>query len=143
MPATLISKQAEAILRGNKLSLTHSRKSILAAFLQEDPSALSHADLESLVADTDRVTIYRTLHTFSESGIIHSISSADGSLRYALCKGECEQGHHHDDHVHFRCNKCGQTQCLEKIIIPEVAVPKGFRVEKKEMVMEGVCARCR
>ncbi len=133
---------ADSVLKNNRLSLTESRRRILELFLQHDPHALRHSDIESALHEIDRVTIYRTLQTFANKGIIHSIPGADGAARYGLCKGPCEQGHHHDEHVHFKCRKCGQIQCLDEIVIPPINVPYGFRVESKEMVVAGVCADC-
>ncbi|MGL1176149.1 Fur family transcriptional regulator, partial [Vibrio parahaemolyticus] len=66
--------------------VTDTRKKILHFFLESN-SALTHADIEQQMDATfDRVTIYRTLQTFVEKGIIHTIPSADNAIRYALCK---------------------------------------------------------
>src|SRR6478672_4707167 len=94
------------ILKKNGLSVTDSRRKILELFLARN-GALAHADIEkNTAAAFDRVTVYRTLQTFVEKGIIHEIPTTDNSVLYALCKHNCEQGHHHDNHVHFICNKC-------------------------------------
>jgi Fe2+ or Zn2+ uptake regulation protein len=95
------------ILRQSGLSVTDSRKKILDLFLATD-GALAHADIEKNTSNSfDRVTVYRTLQTFVEKGIIHQIPTTDNSILYALCKHNCEQGHHHDDHVHFICSNGG------------------------------------
>ena len=89
------------ILKHSQLSVTDNRLSILEIF-QKNSKALSHADIERLSEKHfDRVTIYRTLQTFVDKGIIHTIPTADNSIMYALCKEACSEGHHHDDHVHF------------------------------------------
>jgi Fur family ferric uptake transcriptional regulator len=91
------------ILKKNQLSVTEGRKKILELFLNS-PGALAHADIEKNTdASFDRVTVYRTLQTFVEKGIIHNIPTTDNSILYALCKDNCEAGHHHDNHVHFIC----------------------------------------
>ncbi|MGN6616276.1 MAG: Fur family transcriptional regulator [Ilyomonas sp.] len=130
------------ILRKNQLSVTGSRKKILELFQQSD-GALAHADIEKQTHEEfDRVTIYRTLQTFVEKGIIHPIPTADNSVRYALCKEECSEGHHHDDHVHFICDDCGTTYCLEHVAIPEVHLPNGFVLKQTEVLVSGKCNRC-
>ena len=130
------------ILKKNQLSVTESRKRILELF-QEQPGALAHHDIEERTGEKfDRVTIYRTLQTFVEKGIIHTIPSADSSIRYALCKDECTEGHHHDNHVHFICNDCETTYCLEAITVPEVKLPKGFSPQQIEVVVNGKCKNC-
>ena len=130
------------ILRRNQLSVTDSRKKILELF-QNTNNALAHADIEKKTGEHfDRVTIYRTLQTFVEKGIIHTIPTADNSVLYALCKDACEAGHHHDNHVHFICDECGTTYCLENSIIPEVKLPKGFVQKQTDVVVSGICEKC-
>lgn len=135
--------QAAEILRKNNLSVTDSRRNILHLFMNQNASALRHSDIEHRLEGLDRVTIYRTLQAFAEKGIIHTIPGSDGAARYALCKSGCEEGHHHDDHVHFICVKCGATQCLDDVHVPFVRMPDGFEATKTEMVVSGICANCR
>jgi Fur family ferric uptake transcriptional regulator len=119
--------EVDDILKKSQLSVTGSRKSILELFLHSK-GALAHADIEKQTGEKfDRVTVYRTLQSFMEKGIIHTIPTADNSIRYALCKDDCSQGHHHDNHVHFICNECNKTICLETVTVPEVKLPKGFK----------------
>ncbi|MEI8074334.1 MAG: Fur family transcriptional regulator [Bacteroidota bacterium] len=129
-------------LKRNQLSITDSRKKILEMFLQRK-GALAHADIEQQSGEEfDRVTIYRTLQTFVEKGIIHTIPSADNSVRYALCKDDCSEGHHHDNHVHFMCDHCGNTYCLDHITVPPVILPSGFKVTQVDVVASGTCMKC-
>src|SRR5215213_6209405 len=137
-----IGTRLNDILRRKHLSVTDSRKKILSLFLSSK-DALAHGDIESKAGEKfDRVTIYRTLQTFVEKGIIHTIPSADNSVRYALCKDECTEGHHHDNHVHFICTVCQTTYCLEAITVPEVKLPKGFIPHQIEVVVNGRCKNC-
>lgn len=130
------------ILKRNQLSVTESRKKILDMFLRTD-GALAHADIEQRSGTGfDRVTVYRTLQTFVEKGIIHTIPTTDNSVRYALCKDECSAGHHHDDHIHFLCDACGTTYCLDHITVPAVQLPKGFRAIQTDVVVSGICSKC-
>ncbi len=106
--------------------------------------ALSHADIEKNTgAAFDRVTIYRTLQSFVEHGLIHLIPTTDNSIKYALCKDDCQSGHHHDNHVHFVCDECKQTTCLDDIVIPIIKLPKGFTPYQSEMMISGVCKDCK
>ena len=77
------------LLKQTGLSVTDSRKKILQLFLEQD-GALSHGDIENRAGEKfDRVTVYRTLQVFVDKGIVHTIPTADNSIRYALCKDEC------------------------------------------------------
>ena len=139
-----MKKQGEDILKNSALSVTASRKRILEIFLAAD-NALAHQDIETKCADQyDRVTIYRTLQTFLEKGIIHNIPSTDNMVRYALCNEDCiTTGHHHDNHVHFRCDQCGKTVCLDDVNIPPVNLPRGYTMKEINMVVNGICKSCK
>ena len=138
-----MTTEVDDILRRNSLSVTDSRKKILTLFLNAQ-GALAHGDIERKAGEKfDRVTVYRTLQTFVEKGIIHTIPTTDNSVRYALCKDNCTEGHHHDHHVHFICDKCGATLCLEDTLVPEVRLPKGFAVNEVEVVVKGICKDCK
>ena len=70
------------ILKHNHLSVTESRKKILDLFLA-NIGALAHGDIEKNTGEQfDRVTIYRTLQTFVDKGIIHTIPTADNSVLF-------------------------------------------------------------
>ncbi len=138
-----LKSKTDLILKNNQLSITGSRKRILELFLKSN-GALAHADIEKKAGEKiDRVTVYRTLQSFLEKGIIHTIPTADNSIRYALCKDECTEGHHHDNHVHFVCNVCGNTTCLEHVTIPLVKLPSGFQPIDYQMVVTGLCESCK
>src|SRR5437667_3522013 len=128
--------QVDDILRRNSLSVTESRKKILNLFLTMH-GALAHGDIERKAGEKfDRVTIYRTLQTFVDKGIIHTIPTPDNSIRYALCRDDCSGGHHHDHHIHFICGNCHQTYCLDDVVTPDIKLPKGYSASHVEVVVE-------
>ncbi|WP_276502444.1 Fur family transcriptional regulator [Terrimonas pollutisoli] len=130
------------ILKRSQLSVTASREKILHLFLEQE-GALAHGDIEKKAGEKfDRVTVYRTLQTFVEKGIIHTIPTADNSIRYALCKDDCAEGHHHDHHIHFVCTNCKNTYCLDDIVTPDIRLPKGYTSSHIEVVVEGICKNC-
>ena len=133
----------EDLLKRNHLSITESRKKILGLFINHT-GALAHGDIEKRAGEKfDRVTVYRTLQTFVEKGIIHTIPTSDNMIRYALCKDNCTEGHHHDNHVHFVCKQCGKTECLEDIPAPVVQLPKGYLPMGIEVIVNGLCRDCK
>lgn len=136
-----ITNRLNDILRRKHLSITDSRRKILTLFLSA-PDALAHGDIEKKAGEKfDRVTVYRTLQTFVEKGIIHSIPTSDNSVRYALCK-DCTEGHHHDDHVHFVCTNCNKTICLDDVVSPNIQLPEGYLAETTQVVINGICKEC-
>lgn len=138
-----IDNKVDTLLQQNGLSVTESRKKILQLFL-EQAGALAHGDIEKKAGEKfDRVTIYRTLQKFVDKGLIHTIPTADNAIRYALCKNECSEGHHQDHHIHFVCNNCSNTYCLDDVVIPEIKLPKDYIAEHIEVIVEGICKNCR
>ncbi len=131
----------EATLKNFKLRTTPCREEVLDTFANRD-RALSQGDLEGTLKDRfDRVTIYRTLKTFLEKGIIHKVLDDEGS-RYALCRERCTEEAHHHDHVHFKCTACGQTNCLENLHVPAVKLPTGYQAREVNLLIQGICDRC-
>ncbi len=129
------------LLKEFKLRSTPSRKAILNFFLKKN-YALAHADIEKgIPSNFDRVTVYRTLKTFLDKGLIHKVLDDEGALKYALCTEACTMTGHHHDHVHFKCVRCGQTNCLE-VEVPPVKLPKGYLPGEINLLIQGVCAKC-
>ncbi len=142
MSGSISQDQISTLLRRNQLSVTEGRRRILEVFM-EAGIALSHHDIEEKTSERlDRVTVYRTLQTFLDKGIMHTIPTTDNSVLYALCKDTCGDGHHHDDHVHFICELCGTTTCLDGLTIPFITLPDGYQVSQVNMIVNGRCKKC-
>ena len=75
-------------------------RELVLKVLSEQKAAISLTDLEQKFDKVDKVTLYRTLKTFEENKLIHSIDDGTGSIKYALCRESC-QCHPEDLHVHF------------------------------------------
>jgi Fur family transcriptional regulator, ferric uptake regulator len=130
-------------LKNFNLRQTDAREAVLEVF-QGEHYALSHGHIETVLASRfDRVTLYRTLKTFVDKGLIHKVLDDQGAMKYALCKEVCNSaGHHHHDHVHFKCNICGQTTCLEQVTIPTISLPIGYQKQEMNLLVQGVCQTC-
>ncbi|MCP4456714.1 MAG: transcriptional repressor [Cytophagales bacterium] len=131
----------KSVLKNHNLRVTDCRIDVMEYFLDEK-SALSQGDLESKLTGYDRVTLYRTLNNFLESGILHKIPNESGSATYGLCHDTCSPEGHMDNHMHFKCNRCGQIECLDKKTVPEVSLPTGYQVESVNLIVDGVCVKC-
>ncbi len=128
-------------LKSHKLRITETRTKVLGLFMNGH-LALKQSDVEdALGTKYDRVTIYRTLNSFLESGIIHKIPDDSGATQYALCDN-CDAHEHHDEHIHFKCTKCNKLECLDHYTVPKFEVPLGYTVASADMVVIGICAEC-
>lgn len=130
----------EEILQQHSLKNTKLRKAVLSVLMQSD-KGLSHQDLsQALEVDFDRVTLFRTLHAFEESGILHKIIDPNGIAKYAY-SGQQEANKH--CHAHFICLQCGQVFCLNEIYPLEKAiVPPGFQKQTIDVQIKGLCQKC-
>ncbi|WP_154856107.1 Fur family transcriptional regulator [Cyclobacterium xiamenense] len=134
-------KTAE-ILKENNLRVTSCRRDVLDTFLGRQV-ALSHSDLEEALKENfDRVTIYRTLKTFLENDLIHKVLDDTGAAKYALCNHSPALPHHDHEHVHFKCEVCGDTNCLEEIALPKLNLPKGYKPREMSLLIQGTCKNC-
>ena len=104
-------------------------------------SAFSLSDLEQELETIDKSTLSRVIRLFHENLLIHSIDDGSGSVKYSLCRSDCSCSVG-DLHVHFYCNKCKHTYCLESISIPTLQLPEGFRVDGVNFVLKGLCGGC-
>lgn len=135
--------QSQEILQQFSLRQTNCRNATLDLLLSHD-YALSHSDIEEQIRGSyDRVTIYRTLKTFLDKGIIHKVLDDSGNPKYALCSSEeCSTEGHEHQHVHFKCSECKNTFCLNQIRIPQVQLPQGFQLIESNLLIHGICADC-
>lgn len=133
--------EAKEILKEHGLRITEPRIELLKVFLKSD-IALSNQDIESALPDADRITMYRTLKSFQEKGIIHKAIDGTEVNRYALCHSNCDNHDHHDNHIHFHCEQCDNTFCVEESEVPHIKPPQGFKVNETNVVMTGLCDRC-
>ena len=136
------TEQFEALLIKNGLKRTGPRLQVLDILSHRD-SATSQPYLEQVIGkDIDRVTLYRVLKAFEEKGIIHKVLDNQGTANYAVCSGSCTEHAHHDEHVHFNCNKCLRVFCLDTVKIPALKTPAGFQVDHLNLIATGLCASC-
>ena len=133
-------KETDKKLKIRNIKPTAMRELVLKVLTEQD-RAISLADLEQKFDNADKTTLYRTLKTFEENKLIHSIDDGTGSIKYALCKETC-QCHPEDLHVHFLCTKCQQTYCLNDISIPSIDLPTNFKLETINIVVKGICSNC-
>ena len=131
-----------ALLKYGKLKSTATRRIVLKEFLKAGNVALSSTEIEKEFDDLDRITLYRTLKTFEEAGIIHQAVDVSGKAKYALCSNDCSSHQHDDHHAHFHCKQCEKTVCLDDVKIPTIHLPKNFQLEDSQLVLSGICAEC-
>lgn len=103
---------------------------------------LSMLEIGDVLETVDKSVISRTLAIFREHHLVHQLEDGSDSARYELCTS-ADHEHHDDVHVHFHCEKCGRTICLEDIPVPEISLPEGFEAHYTNFIVKGICKECR
>jgi Fur family transcriptional regulator, ferric uptake regulator len=80
-------------------------------------------------------TVYRAVKDLTDDALLATVCLADGTARYELLKG-----HHH----HFHCSECDHVYDIPADCSKAaVGLPRGFAVERHEVVLFGQCPACR
>lgn len=128
-------------LRKRGLKATPTRLAVLE-MVGKNQNAISLSEIQNELQDFDRVTLYRTLQALTEKGIIHKALEDQTGSYYAMCNEECStHHHHHEQHVHFKCIKCGEVFCLEISAPVSLKLP-GYQVDDFELKASGICENC-
>lgn len=100
------------------------------------------SELELLLDTIDKSGIFRVLTLFLEHDIVHAFEDGRGVLNYELCtnRGQCN---HSDYHIHFYCESCRKSFCMENLKLPELPLPYGYTPHSFSFVIKGECPQCR
>lgn len=133
---------AKELLNRHKLRVTQNREEVLDLLLSSDV-AVSNQKIENSLSHIDRITLYRTLKTFEDKGILHKIVDSTAKPKYALCEEGCTDHNHQDHHVHFECANCGDVTCLTDVKTPVLDLPKGYTIQEVNVIAKGLCDNCK
>ena len=81
-PEHAAMKDLDNLLQQKQVRPTAMRLLVLG-YLLKQAAAISLNDLETYFHRSDRITLYRTLKTFEEKGLVHKIDDGTGSVKYA------------------------------------------------------------
>lgn len=116
-----VSEQRIMILNFLYASQTHpTADEIFRALNQSDPIL-------------SRATVYNTLNSFVETGVINALEMRNNETRYDATLRE---------HGHFRCNLCGQIYNFdinEELLVMNLP---GFIIEDHSVTFRGICPKC-
>ena len=129
----------EALMLDHGIKPTANRILILRALLRAG-RPLSMTEIETALESVDKSIISRTLSVFRAHHLLHALSDGE-SVRYEVCHCAEEEADN-DRHVHFHCERCGRTYCLETMPVPPVLLPEGYVVESVEYMAHGICPAC-
>lgn len=125
--------QALALLEIHGMRSTPTRRRVIDVFLKSR-YALTPQEIEGEMPEYDRVTIYRTLLSFLEAGVINRVLGESGQ-RFHLKKDNSNV------HLNFKCNECGYVSTLNAPEIP-LTLPQGFTSKNIHLLVVGTCSDC-
>ncbi len=136
-------ENAKLILSENGISRTEFRTELLNLFYSSKMSLSVEDILNHFDNSINKVTVYRSLESFENKGLIHKVPDSNNLKRYSLCKeDECNASSHKHNHGHFICYSCNQTFCLEEMKTPDIICMKGFYIQELKLTAEGYCQDC-
>ena len=126
--------------RSRGMKVTHQRMEVFRelAGTEEHPDAEAlYQSVRTRVPSISRDTVYRTLASLEEQGIVHKAEILSGKARYDA---------NVDRHHHFVCTKCGRvrdfySEALNELPVPETVSTLG-RVESAHVQLRGLCSAC-
>jgi Fur family ferric uptake transcriptional regulator len=127
-------------LKESGLKLTEPRKIILLA-LSENHGPFTAEEVHKLISKKvcDQATVYRSLTSLEEVGILRRCEFGDGLARFELS----EDGQHHH---HIICNECKRVEIIDEDEIEEIdrfARKRGFSNISHILEFFGTCPQCK
>jgi len=124
------------------LKTTKAREGLLHLFkYQARPLDVSESIrlLKKRGIKADQATVYRSLSTFSDKGIVRQVNFNDGVVRYEIA----DKPEHH----HAVCVKCNSIEdimdCSVEKIEKQISEKKGFSVLNHSLEFFGICKNCK
>jgi Fur family ferric uptake transcriptional regulator len=135
-----LKEKVDKLLGSAKMKRTGPRRTILEILLASNRPQTAD-EIVSAMGNTrpNKVTVYRTLESMVEGGIVHKAFVEERSQHYELAD-KCTE---HQCHPHFVCTDCGHTRCLHDVLVPmATSAPAGFVIERQQVRLQGLCPKC-
>lgn len=129
-------EKAIALLKTKNQRVSAPRVALLAFFIAH-PGARCLTEIQRYFHQLiDRVTVYRTLHVFVETGLLLRFFDKKGNSLYLF--------HHYNSniHPHLKCRCCDAILCLPALPEDYLKQLKPFQIKEMSFLLEGVCKDC-
>ena len=134
------AQQIERLLEQHGIKLTANRI-LIAKIMSSLDYPISMRELETMLLTMDKSSIFRTLSHFKSHHLVHQLEDGNDIVRYELCHSLNKETDE-DIHVHFYCEHCHRTFCLNEIPVPQVNLPTGYRQTAVNYMIKGICPDC-
>lgn len=131
----------ESVCKAKGLRITHQRTEIFKALLKHS----NHPTIENIfdyirthLKTISLDTVYRTISTFEEYGLVHRVHHIDNATRLDI---------NISDHHHLVCSKCNKIEDFYWPEFDKMKPPKAIahwdQINAKHVVISGLCSSCR
>ena len=93
-----------------------------------------YQELIKEIPTLSKTTVYNTLKTFTEKGILIALSLFDSEIRY---------DYDTDQHIHFKCTECGKIYDLDRVhdnLTDDLI--EGHKITEHHVNLIGICKNC-
>ena len=130
--------EVRALFRAKKVPLTHQRLAVYEELSgrRDHPSAEAlHGSLRKAYPSLSLATVYKTLQTLHEMGMVARVDSPTAQARYDAIV---------DVHHHAVCSSCGRIEDLFDPRLDRLEPPRaaGFEFRGHSVHFHGLCAPC-
>jgi Fur family transcriptional regulator, peroxide stress response regulator len=130
--------EVRALFRAKKVPLTHQRLAVYEELSgrHDHPSAEAMYDsLKKAYPSLSLATVYKTLQTLHEMGMVARVDSPAAQARYDAIV---------ETHHHAVCASCGRIEDVFDPRLDRLPPPKaaGFKIEGHSVHFHGLCAAC-
>ena len=138
----ITEEQCSEILTQHAVRKTDTRIQVLEVLFKFE-HALTYTALEKELGDSfDKVTLFRTLHTFEQAGIVHEVPEGQGETKFALSRFSFLDNPQNDP-IYFTCKVCQHVYCLDNIPTPQLNYSGDFDITSLSISASGVCKNCK
>lgn len=93
-----------------------------------------YREIQHTFPTLSRTTVYNSLHTLVDAGLVMELDIDKGNRRYDLALQTA--------HGHFICRRCGRISDIPLISEPKMTAPDGFKLDTVYIYGKGLCPQC-
>jgi Fur family transcriptional regulator, peroxide stress response regulator len=93
-----------------------------------------YKDISDDIPTLSKTTVYNTLKTFQDSGVVQAITIEDNEVKYDAVV---------DKHAHFKCSQCGKLYDISmdtKVL--HLKSIGGHLIKESQLYYKGICRSC-
>ncbi|MCM2305157.1 MAG: transcriptional repressor [Elusimicrobia bacterium] len=130
--------EVRTLFKAKKVPLTHQRLAVYEELSgrKDHPSAEAlYESLKKPYPSLSLATVYKTLQTLHEMGMVARVDSPAAQARYDAIV---------ETHHHAVCSACGRIEDLFDPRLDQLPEPKatGFKIAGHSVHFHGLCAKC-